>query len=151
MGFASESTEHVFEYPFEQVFEAAVASVEDLGWRVTASDVMIGRIDASTRWSPFSYGENVGLSLERVGNGRTRLAISSGLKFGWRVAGQHRNAENFRELLRAMGVYLFGTFGPPEQTSSETTDTDTKLCPYCAEAIKAAATKCRYCGSDLTT
>ena len=27
---------------------------------------------------------------------------------------------------------------------------DERVCPYCAETIKAAATRCRFCQSDVT-
>jgi cobalamin biosynthesis protein CobD/CbiB len=38
---------------------------------------------------------------------------------------------------------------PTIQRVEDAATGDTKSCPYCAETIKSAAVKCRFCGSEL--
>ena len=38
-----------------------------------------------------------------------------------------------------------------DKTNAETSGSDTKVCPFCAEEIKSAAILCRYCGMNLQT
>lgn len=38
-----------------------------------------------------------------------------------------------------------------DETNAETSGSDTKVCPFCAEEIKSSAILCRYCGMNLQT
>lgn len=62
--------------------------------------------------------------------------------FGWLI---------FSLLLSPLiaGISLLVLGNPPAPATTEL-DGGTRTCPTCAETVKAAAVKCRFCGAELT-
>lgn len=46
------------------------------------------------------------------------------------------------------GIALLVVGDPPTETAADP-DSATRACPICAETVKAAAIKCRFCGAEL--
>ncbi len=106
MSFASEGTQQKLPFPYDDVFDAVVAVIPTIGFKLKSQDRVIGRITASTGMSLFSWGENLTIVVEKVEDRSTLVAIGSALKVSINVTGRHRHAKNFNRLIEALSSHL---------------------------------------------
>jgi hypothetical protein len=103
---ASQGTEQKFPFPYDDVFDGIVSVLPRIRFKLKSKDKVIGRISASTGASAFSWGENITIVVEKLGERDTLVSIASNLKVGMNVAGSHRHAKNFDKLIQALSSYL---------------------------------------------
>ncbi len=106
MSFASQATQQKFPFPYEDVFNGLTQVLPAIGMNVKETDKVIGRINASTGMSMFSWGENLSLIVDKIDESSCVVGIESDLKMGMNLAGAHRHHKNFNKIISALSKHL---------------------------------------------
>jgi hypothetical protein len=108
MSFSNQETRQKFPFPYDDVFDGLIQVLSDLDMKVKDTDKMIGRINASTGMSMFSWGENLSLIVEKIDESSCIVGIESGLKVGFNAGGAHRHQKNFNNIISSLSKHLQG-------------------------------------------
>ncbi|CNI05446.1 hypothetical protein [Yersinia pekkanenii] len=106
MGFASQSTQQQFPYNADFVFDVLEKAVENVGMSIKESDRSLRRATVSVGMSLFSWGENVSISVNKIDDESSVVAMDSSLKFGASVAGSHKHQKNFDKIIYSLSNVL---------------------------------------------
>ncbi len=93
-----------FEHPYPAVFDALVAILPAVKFSLMTADRGAGRIEARTRVTLRSWGENVVVYVGAVDATRSTVVMDSTLRFGMLPWGAHKR--NFTTVLAALDRYL---------------------------------------------
>jgi hypothetical protein len=107
MSFASQSTQQKLPFAYDEVFADLTAALAELRVHVEEADRSVGRITASTDRSLLSWGENITVTVERLGEKSSRVSITSSLKVSLNVGGADRHQRNFNDIIAALSRRLF--------------------------------------------
>lgn len=106
MGIGDQQTQQKFPFSYNEVFDGLMKLLPELGFEVKSHDKVIGRINTSAGMSMFSWGENIDLSVEKIDDTNTLVAIGSALKLGVNLAGSHRHQKNFEKIIMGLSREL---------------------------------------------
>jgi hypothetical protein len=106
MSLASQATQQKFPFKYDQVLDALVRVIPDIGFTLKSEDKVIGRVTASAGMSLFSWGENITMIVEKIDDNSTLVGIESSLKLGANIAGAHRHQKNFDKIIQALSSHL---------------------------------------------
>lgn len=106
MSFASQSTQQVFPFPADVVYEKLLEAIPEVGMSVKQKDDILRRVSVSTGMSLFSWGENVSIVVNTNGDDSCVVGIDSSLKLGINVTGAHRHQKNFDKIIFALSNKL---------------------------------------------
>jgi hypothetical protein len=83
--------------PIDQAFQRTLATIQAMGWKVSAADQATGHVEATTSVSAFSWGEKVSVRLTPTEGGTIAL-VQSAARLKTNVTARGRNRKNVEAL-----------------------------------------------------
>jgi len=99
MAFTSRKSE-IFPYPFDRAFNAVCAICKEFDWNIRESDLKSGHITAMVFTSTLSWGEEVSIDLNRVGEKETSVCVKS--KSSGSIFSPIKNRMNIKKLFEEL-------------------------------------------------
>jgi hypothetical protein len=143
---AGKTIEAEFEASTARVFEAAKIVVAKFGYTILQSDKASGTISFNTGRS-FKSWAGQDLTATLVGGPKgTKVIVGGSIAKGGNPLGGGSQLMAWGEKEDLSKKFLAALEGTLPTVPDEVAPSDLKQCPDCAEDVKVAASKCRFCG-----
>ena len=97
---------YVYNYDINYVLDAVMRAASQNKLKLKSADRANYRVQFSTGWSLFTYGEKVNVTLGVMPDGQTGVHIASVSNLGTEIAAKSRNEKNVFQFVNALNVFL---------------------------------------------